>query len=55
MVKIKIVDLFNVKFEMMENKINEEIAKLESNRHKITKVKILGESLKSASVFLVYE
>lgn len=55
MVKVKLIDLFNVKFEQMENKINEEIGKLESSGHKVIQVKILGDSLKSASIFLIYE
>lgn len=55
MVKVKLVDLFNVKFEQMENKINDEIAKIEKQGFKVTQVKILGESLKSASIFLIYE
>lgn len=55
MVKVKLVDLFNVKFEQMENKINDEISKLESKGNKVTQVKIIGDSLKSASIFLIYE
>ncbi len=55
MVKIKLLDLFNVRFENMEGMINTEISKLESEGFKITEVKILGDSLKNASIFLVYE
>ena len=55
MIRIKIVDLYNVKFEQMEGKVNQEIIALESKGNTVIHVKVLGDSLKSACIFLIYE
>lgn len=55
MVKVKLIDLFNVKFENMESKINEELEKLELGGFTIKKIKTIGDSLKNTSVFVIYE
>jgi hypothetical protein len=55
MVKVKLIDLFNVKFEQMEGKINQEILSLENSGFKVKEVKLLGDSLKNAGIFLIYE
>ncbi|MFP4401801.1 MAG: hypothetical protein ACLFPL_01080 [Candidatus Nanoarchaeia archaeon] len=55
MVQVKLIDLFNVRFEQMEEKINSEIKKVEENGHTISQVKIIGDSLKNAGVFVLYE
>lgn len=55
MVKVKLIDLFNVRFEQMENKINQEISEIESEGNKIKEIKFLGDSLKNAGVFIIYE
>ena len=55
MVRIKLIDMFNVKFERMEEKINEEISAIEGQGKTVKEVKILGDSLKNAGVFLIYE
>ncbi len=54
MVKIKLIDLFNVKFEQMENKINKEMSEIELEGNTIKEVKVIGDSLKNAGVFIVY-
>lgn len=54
MVRIKLIDLFNVKFEQMEDKINKEISQIEAAGNKIKEVKVIGDSLKNAGVFIVY-
>jgi hypothetical protein len=55
MVKVKLIDLFNVRFEQMENKINQEITALEEDGVTIKEVKVLGDSLKNAGIFIIYE
>lgn len=55
MVQIKLIDLFNVRFEQMEEKINSEIKKIEDKGHTITELKFIGDSLKNAGVFIVYQ
>lgn len=55
MVKIKLIDLFNVRFEEMENKINEEIGKLEASDTTIKDIKVIGDSLKNTGIFITYE
>ena len=54
MARIKLVDLFNIKFEEMESKINQEIEALEKAGHEIQDVRVLGDSLKNAGVFVIY-
>jgi hypothetical protein len=51
--QIKLVDLFNVRFEQMENRINEEINAIEEAGNNIKEVKLIGDSLKNAGVFIV--
>lgn len=55
MVKVKLIDLYNVRFEEMESKVNNELAKLESSGNSIKEVKIVGDSLQRCAIFVVYE
>lgn len=52
--KIKLIDLFSVRFEQMENLINKEMKALELEGNTIKEVKVIGDSLKNAGVFIVY-
>ena len=52
--KIKLIDLFNIKFEQMESKINGEIKIIEAAGNTIKEIKVIGDSLKNAGVFIVY-
>ena len=54
MFRIKLIDLFNVKFEQMEERINQELQDLESQGYTIKEIKVLGDSLKNAGVFVAY-
>ncbi|MCH8520271.1 MAG: hypothetical protein LAT82_05970 [Nanoarchaeota archaeon] len=54
MVQIKLIDLFNVRFEQMEDKINSEIKALETQGHTIQEIKIIGDSLKNTGIFVLY-
>ncbi len=55
MQKIKLIDLYNVKFSEMENNINSELSALEEKWHNIKEVKFLWDQLKNWAVFIVYE
>lgn len=55
MTKVKLIDLFNVRFEQMENKINEELETLEKSGADIKEVKTIGDSLKNAGILVIYE
>lgn len=52
--KIKLIDLFSVRFEQMENLVNKEMKALELEGNTIKEVKVIGDSLKNAGVFIVY-
>lgn len=54
MVKVKLVDLYNVKFEDMESKINAEVEKIENSGNDILEIKTIGDSLQKCAVFIVY-
>ncbi len=54
MIKIKLIDLFSVRFEQMENKINTEVRAIEDEGNTIKEVKVIGDSLKNAGIFIVY-
>ncbi len=55
MKKVKLIDLFGVKYDEMENKINEQIKKLQENGNTIIEVKPIGENLSKCVIFVVYE
>ena len=54
MVKVKLVDLYNIRFEDMEAKINDELSKIESSGCEIVEIKTIGDSLQKCAVFIVY-
>ena len=54
MKKVKIIDLFNVKFDQMQVKINSELEELQQS-HKVLEVKTIGDSLNKCAVFVIYE
>lgn len=55
MVKVKLLELFDIKFNRMEQKINKEIDKLKDKKADIKEVKFIGDSLQKSAVFIVYE
>lgn len=55
MKKVKVIDLFGVKYDQMEIKINGVLEDLQNEGAKIIDVKILGDKLSQCSVFVVYE
>jgi hypothetical protein len=55
MKKVKVIDLFGVKYDQMEEKINGILTELQSEGSKVLDVKVMGEKLSQCSVFVVYE
>lgn len=55
MKKMQVIDLFNVKYDEMTDRINEELAKLQSNNMEILDVKVIGQQLNRCAVFVFYE
>lgn len=55
MKKVKVVDLFNVPYASMGDKVNEVLVDLQNNGKAISSVKVLGDSLNKCAVFIVFE
>lgn len=55
MKKIKVIDLFDVKYGQMSEKINEELAKLHEDGKNIVDFKVMGSALNKCAVFILYE
>jgi hypothetical protein len=55
MKKVKVIDLFGIKYDQMEIRINSELGELQAMGAKIIDVKVMGEKLSQCSVFVVYE
>jgi len=55
MKQVKVIDMFNVKYNEMEEKINSVLKDLDSQGKNIVEVKTIGESLNKCAVFVVYE
>ena len=53
--KVKIIDLFGVKYDDMESKINSEIARLQDEGATIQEVKPIGDNLSKCVIFVTYE
>ena len=53
--KVKLIDLFGVKYDEMESKINREISKLQEEGCKIQEIKPIGDNLSKCVIFVVYE
>lgn len=55
MKKIKVIDLFGIKYDQMEEKINGVLGELQNSGATIIDVKIIGEKLSQTSVFILYQ
>ena len=55
MKKIKVIDLFNIPYAQMSEKINEEMAKLQREGKEVLDFKVIGESLNKCAVFIMYD
>ena len=54
MKRMEIVDLFDVKYDRMSEKVNEVLAKVQE-KGEILDVKVLGSALNKCAVFVLYE
>lgn len=55
MKKIKVIDLFGVKYDQMEERINNELSELQQIGATNLEVKIIGDKLSQCAVFVVYD
>lgn len=55
MKKVKVIDLFGIKYDQMETRINNELEAIQSERGTIIDVKVIGDKLSQCSVFVYYE
>lgn len=54
MKRIKVIDLYSVKYDAMTEKINDELKDIENGGNEILDVKIIGEKLNQCAVFVYY-
>lgn len=55
MKKMKVIDLFGVKYDQMEAMINKHLDELQENGATVLDVKIMGQKLSQTAVFVYYE
>ena len=55
MKKMKVIDLFGVKYDQMEERINQELESLQQEGASVAEVKVIGDKLSQCAVFVVYE
>jgi len=53
--QIKVIDLFDVKYGQMSDKINEELKALQEEGKQIVDFKVMGSALNKCAVFILYE
>lgn len=55
MKKVKVIDLFGIKYDQMETRINNELEAIQSSGGNILDVKVIGDKLSQCSVFVYFE
>jgi len=55
MKKIQVIDLFNVPYKEMNDRINEVLEQLQRNGKEILNYRVLGDSLNKCAVFVMYD
>ena len=55
MKKMKVIDLFGVKYDQMEEMINKELVELQNSGATVIDVKVMGQKLSQTAVFVYYE
>ncbi len=55
MKKVSVIDLFGIKYDQMETRINNELETLQASGANILDVKVIGDKLSQCSVFVYYE
>lgn len=51
---MKVIDLFGIKYDQMEEKINNELVELQGAGATVIDVKVIGDKLSQCAVFVVY-
>lgn len=52
--KVKLIDLYGIKYAEMDAHINNQITDLEAEGNEVLELKIVGDRLDKACVFVVY-
>ena len=55
MKKMKVIDLFGIKYDQMEDAINKHLDELQESGATVLEVKIMGQKLSQMAVFVYYE
>ena len=55
MQKIKIIDLYGIKFDKMEESINNKLAEMQQEGLNLKEIKVIGDKLNQGAVFVIYE
>ncbi|MDA9952466.1 hypothetical protein N9D46_03490 [Chitinophagales bacterium] len=55
MKKVKVIDLFGIKYDQMETRINNELEAIQQSGGNIIDVKLIGDKLSQCSVFVYFE
>jgi hypothetical protein len=55
MKKIEVIDLFNIEYSKMNDKINDVLVGLQNNGKKIIDFRVMGSALNKCAVFVLYE
>ena len=53
--KVKVIDLFGIKYDQMETRINNELEAIQQSGSNIIDVKLIGDKLSQCSVFVYFE
>lgn len=55
MKKVSVIDLFGIKYDQMETRINNKLQEIQGEGGNILDVKVIGDKLSQCSVFVYYE
>lgn len=55
MKKVKVIDLFGIKYDQMETRINDVLEEIQGNGGTIIDLKVIGDKLSQCSVFVYFE
>ena len=55
MKKVKVIDLFGIKYDQMEARINNILEEIQGSGGTIIDLKVIGDKLSQCSVFVYYE
>ena len=55
MKKVLVIDLVNVQYNQMNEKINEELGRLQNDGKSIVDFRVMGSALNKCAVFILYD